>query len=903
MDIDPVTIHSQVDLGINEIPIDLQPSTRINSDVPPTDKVVTSTVEDDETDKTIAPSVIDDNIQQKQEHQGKLFTATASITANDMTETDQSTQFDIPKEYLTNILDYQQPQEQTQQKVIIYGITAGQFASIQHLYAATPLPNDILFPWLHGVNGRSYQQNLFFGVRKSIVPKHRGITIIHADEACPYNARLTQAVLPSELITTAPISPISPSDPMTTMTTPTFINTCDMDHTINLRNFKIQVSRYGSISDIIIYGYGAMEVAQKVALAQQRLRKERLEQLEHIRKTNGKSAIKDANDLSYRVLVITDPFTVIEDKYPDLVSYDSNGTSMNTISFWEREREEMRFMSGATEITPNVWVGNTQDAPASVRQSDLDDEESEIDDNPQQFSICIEAHDFADMPLPSTLTLARETLNELPSDRLPPEIIHLDVHSTGIPMEPDAFDKFYNHLIHLLAFVDDQATRGRKILIHCSDGYTETSLMVLSWIMYKEKVRLPEAYLMLQRKRNFFVYAADVATLQRIEQQLLHPPPSQQTDHKRKREEEYEGHLMDVANDDDQVEEENCVRVSKEVEDEEHLQLKDLKIGNNDNEVIMNDQRNPHQQETKEEEGEWMNDDENMQMKDNRLLHDDQYINNISNQAQCEGLLPSNNNDTPPVTGRVIRASSDIYNPKDNDNNTDNCMKNGGNNINNNDKNTKNEDEKQGGDGEGDGIDEKIPVHLFAPELDTAEKIYFPWFYSPRFEGSFPSRILPFLYLGNLNHATNPDMLKALGITHVVSVGEDANLDQSQFKLLFLDNLYDDGIDSIRGRLEETMGFVDEAHAQNSHCLIHCRVGVSRSAAITICYVMHHLKYTLVQAYLYVRARRLNVIIQPNLKFMYEMLQLEQHLIGKATISWPILSKEIHLLNMSYRES
>ena len=51
-----------------------------------------------------------------------------------------------------------------------------------------------------------------------------------------------------------------------------------------------------------------------------------------------------------------DPFTVIEEKYPELVSYDSNGASINTISFWEREREEMRFMSGATEITPNVWV-------------------------------------------------------------------------------------------------------------------------------------------------------------------------------------------------------------------------------------------------------------------------------------------------------------------------------------------------------------------------------------------------------------------------------------------------------------------------------------------------------------------------------------------------------------------
>lgn len=80
-------------------------------------------------------------------------------------------------------------------------------------------------------------------------------------------------------------------------------------------------------------------------------------------------------------------------------------------------------------------------------------------------------------------------------------------------------------------------------------------------------------------------------------------------------------------------------------------------------------------------------------------------------------------------------------------------------------------------------------------------------------------------------------------------------------------------------------------------------MGVSRSAAITICYVMKHLKMTLVEAYLFVRARRLNVIIQPNLKFMYEMLQLEQKETNTATISWPILCHEISNLNFSYRDS
>ena len=64
---------------------------------------------------------------------------------------------------------------------------------------------------------------------------------------------------------------------------------------------------------------------------------------------------------------------------------------------------------------------------------------------------------------------------------------------------------------------------------------------------------------------------------------------------------------------------------------------------------------------------------------------------------------------------------------------------------------------------------------------------HWAWFNDPRFDGSFPSRVLPFLYLGNLcvsnslsrsplmmttdrAHASNAYMLHALGITHVVRV-------------------------------------------------------------------------------------------------------------------------------------
>lgn len=51
-----------------------------------------------------------------------------------------------------------------------------------------------------------------------------------------------------------------------------------------------------------------------------------------------------------------EPFNVFEQKYPELVSYDSDGIRINTLSFWEKERAEMQLMSCATEITTNVWV-------------------------------------------------------------------------------------------------------------------------------------------------------------------------------------------------------------------------------------------------------------------------------------------------------------------------------------------------------------------------------------------------------------------------------------------------------------------------------------------------------------------------------------------------------------------
>ena len=126
----------------------------------------------------------------------------------------------------------------------------------------------------------------------------------------------------------------------------------------------------------------------------------------------------------------------------------------------------------------------------------------------------------------------------------------------------------------------------------------------------------------------------------------------------------------------------------------------------------------------------------------------------------------------------------------------------------------------------------------------------------------------------NRNHASNAFMLHALGITHVVSVGECAlvpppHLEQAhggalacampgpgaqfvpgkgpggqgslwieeregRIKVLDIKGVCDDGIDTLEPQLEPICEWIDKARAEGGKVLVHCRVGVSRSATVTV---------------------------------------------------------------------
>ena len=65
-------------------------------------------------------------------------------------------------------------------------------------------------------------------------------------------------------------------------------------------------------------------------------------------------------------------------------------------------------------------------------------------------------------------------------------------------------------------------TRPVKILIYSADGYTESSVLALCLLMALRGLSLPQAYLELQvsKKRSFFVYQSDLGLLKKVELKL-----------------------------------------------------------------------------------------------------------------------------------------------------------------------------------------------------------------------------------------------------------------------------------------------------------------------------------------------------------------------------------------------
>jgi dual specificity phosphatase 12 len=132
------------------------------------------------------------------------------------------------------------------------------------------------------------------------------------------------------------------------------------------------------------------------------------------------------------------------------------------------------------------------------------------------------------------------------------------------------------------------------------------------------------------------------------------------------------------------------------------------------------------------------------------------------------------------------------------------------------------------------------------------------------------------VYISNLRAAQNPALLTRLGITHVLSVCPPSSFTQSIPPVIPQEHrlsipVQDSEHAEILGYLSAACEFIQRAldEREESKVLVHCVMGVSRSATVVAAYLMKTRNITHTDAISYIRSRR--AIIHPNYGFRLQL--------------------------------
>lgn len=145
------------------------------------------------------------------------------------------------------------------------------------------------------------------------------------------------------------------------------------------------------------------------------------------------------------------------------------------------------------------------------------------------------------------------------------------------------------------------------------------------------------------------------------------------------------------------------------------------------------------------------------------------------------------------------------------------------------------------------------------------------------------------IYLGEASTALKPEVLKSLGVTHVVNASQGTKFNQTNTNAEFYQEA---GIEfhgfpaldvimfKILPYLRPAAEFIHKAHQENGVVYVHCQQGVSRSASVVLAYLMLYHDMSLMNA---VRAVRQKREIFPNGGFLKQLCTLEQEILTGST--------------------
>ncbi|KAG7318545.1 hypothetical protein KOW79_018300 [Hemibagrus wyckioides] len=133
--------------------------------------------------------------------------------------------------------------------------------------------------------------------------------------------------------------------------------------------------------------------------------------------------------------------------------------------------------------------------------------------------------------------------------------------------------------------------------------------------------------------------------------------------------------------------------------------------------------------------------------------------------------------------------------------------------------------------------------------------------------------IFDHLYLGSEWNASNLEELQETGVGYILNVTREID---NFFPGTFCYHnvrVYDEETTDLLAHWNDTYNFIVRAKKNQSKCLVHCKMGVSRSASTVIAYAMKEYGWTLEKAYNFVKQKR--SITRPNDSFMRQLAEYE----------------------------
>lgn len=148
------------------------------------------------------------------------------------------------------------------------------------------------------------------------------------------------------------------------------------------------------------------------------------------------------------------------------------------------------------------------------------------------------------------------------------------------------------------------------------------------------------------------------------------------------------------------------------------------------------------------------------------------------------------------------------------------------------------------------------------------------------------SKLLKNLYLCGGSAATVPTM-QQLGVTLVINATTESELpntplpcDETGYLRVPVKDSRETDLDRY---FNEVADRIEEESQRNGITLVHCVVGVSRSASLCLAYLIKYHRMSLKDAYQHIKARRPQ--IRPNVAFVKQLMEFEFKQTGRRSVS------------------